>query len=348
MADAPAPPGPGERLRTRILVLIGVVTAGAALRWTEPVSLPLVVAAFLLVLTRPLQCGLERRAPRWVAVLATTLVVLLAFAVIAGGFVLSIGQVASRAPELAERAQALVEQARRWAQDRGLPAPAGGGGSITDQLLPSLSRLLSAGGITLERLGFILAFFVLGLLEVSDFRDKARERLRPPHGEAVVAAAADIAHRVRRYLGALTITSLISGVATGIFALIVGLDSPFVWGLVAFLLNYVPTIGPFVAVIPPTLYALLQFGGGARTLVVFLGVGAIQFVIGNFVDPKIEGRVLSLSPLVVLVAVVFWGWLWGVFGAVLAVPLTVAVVAVCERFERSRWVPALLSEADRR
>ena len=77
-------------------------------------------------------------------------------------------------------------------------------------------------------------------------------------------------------------------------------------------------------------------------------MGAIQFVIGNFVDPKVEGRVLSLSPLVVLVAVVFWGWMWGVFGALLAVPLTVLLVGVCERFERARWISALLSEDDRR
>ena len=341
--ENPAPSGPDRRLRTRMLIAIGVVLAVAALRWSEPVTLPLTVAVFLLVLTRPLQCWLEQRSPKWLAVIVTTLTVLLAVAVIAGAVVLGVGQVATRAPEMAERLQIVAEQARRWAQAHGLPVPAAGG-EMGERLFPVISRLVRSGGVTLERLGLILAFFILGLLEVSAFCDKARERLRAPHGDALVEGAAETSRRVRRYLGALTITSLISGVATGLFTLAVGLDSPLIWGLVAFLLNYVPTIGPFVAVVPPTLYALLQFGSLGRTAVVFFGVGAIQFFIGNFLDPKIEGRVLSLSPLVVLVSVVFWGWMWGVLGALLAVPLTVALVDVCDRFQRSRWVSALLSE----
>jgi predicted PurR-regulated permease PerM len=347
--ETPAPSGPRDLVRTRALVVCAVVLVGAALRATEPVTLPLVVAVFLLAVVRPLQCAVERRTTRAVAVLAATLAVLLGAAAVVSGFALSIGQIAGRGPEVVERGEGLVEALRRWAESFGIPVPlgGGGGGDRGGQLSRLLGRALAAGGVTLERLGLILGFFVLGLLEVGTFRAKARERLRPPRGEALVLAAEDIAHRVRRFLGALTVTSFISGVATALFTLAVGLDSPLTWGLAAFLLNYVPTIGPFVAVIPPTLYALLQFGGVTRPAIVLFGVGAIQFVIGNFVDPKIEGRALSLSPLVVLVSVVFWGWLWGVLGALLAVPLTVALVAVSERFERTRWVATLLSERER-
>ncbi len=77
---------------------------------------------------------------------------------------------------------------------------------------------------------------------------------------------------------------------------------------------------------------------------VLFGLGAMQFAIGNFVDPKIEGRAVSISALVILVSVALWGWVWGVLGALLAVPLTVVLVTVCERFERSRWVAELLTE----
>jgi len=280
-------------------------------------------------------------------VVATTVAVLLVFAVIASGFVLSIGQVATRVPELTERAESLLAQLRRWGAARGLPTSALGAEGSAERLFPALGKAAAVGVGTLERLGLILAFFILGLLEVGDFREKARSRLRAPVGDTVVDATTDIAHRVRRYLRALTITSLISCVATGLFALAVGLDSPIIWGLVAFLLNYVPTIGPLVAVVPPTLYALLHFGSLSRAALVFAGVGAIQFAIGNFIDPKIEGRVLSISALVVLVSVIFWGWLWGVLGALLAVPLTVALVAVCQRFERAKWVADLLTERER-
>ncbi len=347
---APASPGPDARLRTRALVVIAAVLAVAALRLSEPVTLPLATAVFLLVVTRPLYCWVEERAPRWLAAAASTLAVLLAVAVIAGGFALSIGQVASRAPQIAERAQELVGQVRQLARARGVTLPpaaggeGGGAGQLAERVFPVLSRVFATGGLTLERLGLVLAFYLLGLFEVAAFRDKALRRLRPPAGEAVVQTAADAAGRVRRFLVALTKTSLISGAATALFALAVGLDAPLTWGLVAFLLNYVPTIGPFVSVVPPTLYALVQFGGAGRVALVLFGLGALQFAIGNFVDPKIEGRAVSISALVILVSVAFWGWVWGVLGALLAVPLTVVLVTVCERFERSRWVAELLTE----
>lgn len=146
---------------------------------------------------------------------------------------------------------------------------------------------------------------------------------------------------------ALSITSAISGVATAVFAAAVGLDLALMWGFTTFLLNYIPTLGPLVAVIPPSLFALFQFEGLGRPALVFLGIGAIQFFIGNFVDPKIEGRVLSLSPFVVLFGIVLWGWIWGVFGAFLAVPLTAAIVIVCREFESTRWIAVMLSGRER-
>lgn len=117
--DTPAPPGPRDQLRTRALVVIAAVLTVAALRVSEPVSLPLAAAVFLLVVTRPLYCWVENRGSRWLAVLAATLVVLLAVAVIGSGFALSIGRVVGRAPELAERAERVAAQARQWAEARG-------------------------------------------------------------------------------------------------------------------------------------------------------------------------------------------------------------------------------------
>jgi AI-2 transport protein TqsA len=120
------------------------------------------------------------------------------------------------------------------------------------------------------------------------------------------------------------------------------------WAIMTFLLNYVPTVGPTVAVIPPTIYALLQFDSVGRAFVVLGGIGTIQFIMGNLVDPKIEGRALSLSPIVVLFSVVLWGWIWGPLGAVLAVPMTLAVVVTCEQFASTRWIAALAVGVRRR
>ena len=377
------------RNATRLLAVIATILVVAALKISAPVTLPLVVAVFLLVITQPLRAWLEARMPGWVAVFVTAIVVFAAAAIIASGFVLSIGRLAERAPEVGTRVNELVTKVGDWARERGLPMPIGGQGAgsaaapsgpgtapaggppqpqgqpqgqaqgqpqgqpqgqqqgATSQVGPLLSRLFREGLSTLELLGLVAAFFLLGLLEVCDFEKKARRRLPRGTGQTVIAHTREIGQRVRRYLVALTASSLVSGVATGLFTWAMGLDAPLTWGLVAFLLNYVPTIGPFVAIIPPSLFALLQFDSAARIAGVFFGVGAIQFIIGNFVDPKIEGRALALSPLVVLVAIIFWGWVWGVFGALLGVPLTVALVIVAEHFKQTRWIAALLTEGDR-
>ena len=344
-APTPTPPGPDARVRTRALAVIATVLAVAALRVSEPVTLPLVLAVFLVAFTWPLYLWVERRTPRWLAVTAATLAVLLAAAVLAGAVALSVAQVAEQGPALVRRAREVGEQLRGWLAARGLPAPGGGsGGGAVSGIAAGIQRLLAAGGDTLELLGLTLAYYILALLEVRAFRDKARGALRPPNGDAVVQATADTAHRVRGYLWAVTVTSLIAGAAAGVFAWAVGLDGALTWALATFLLNYIQTIGPFLSVIPPTLYALIQGGGAGHVALVFVGLGAIQFVIGNFVDPKVTGSRVRLSPLVVLVAVTFWGWVWGAVGALLAVPLTVAVAAVCERFARTRWVAILLGD----
>ena len=344
----PAPPPPSPRTITRLLAVVAVILVVAALKLSAPVTLPLTVAVFLIMLAQPLQQGLERRVPRWLAVVVTTLVVLLAGAVVVSGFALSLARLTERGPELMERLDALSERATAWARAHGLPAPgaARDPDQIAERALPLVERLVAGAATTLERLGLIAAFFLLGLLEVRDFQRKVEGRLRRRHGDTMVQNVAEIARRVRRYLVALSLTSVVSGVATGLFCWAMGLDAPYTWGLVAFLLNYVPTIGPFVAVVPPSLYALLQFSDPGRAALVFAGVGAIQFVIGNFIDPKIEGRALALSPVVVLVAIIFWGWLWGVFGALLAVPITVALVVVARQFPGTRWFASLLVEAD--
>ena len=157
----------------------------------------------------------------------------------------------------------------------------------------------------------------------------------------------EIAGRVRRHMVALTITSALSGLITGLFTFAVGLELAPLWGLLTFLLNYIAILGPFVAIVPPTLYAVLQFDGLAQPLIVAAGVGIIQAVMGNFIDPKIEGRVLALSPVVVLLALVFWGWIWGVTGAFLAIPITAAIVIACENFPQTQWIATLATDLNR-
>jgi predicted PurR-regulated permease PerM len=122
-----------------------------------------------------------------------------------------------------------------------------------------------------------------------------------------------------------------------------GLDLAVLWGLLAGILNFIPTIGSIVSVIPPALFALLQFGVGWQAPAVLVGIGLIQIVLGAYVDPKLQGRYLELSAFVVLVSITFWGWAWGLAGAFIAVPLTAALVVALGEFEETEWVARLLT-----
>ena len=126
---------------------------------------------------------------------------------------------------------------------------------------------------------------------------------------------------------------------------ICGVDFALLWGLLAFLLNYIPTLGMFIATIPPVVVALIQFGPGSA-LLVLAGYGVINFTLGNFVEPRIMGRALGLSPLVVFMSMVFWGWLWGPIGALFAVPLTMVIRDLLANTEDLRWAAVLLGSAE--
>ena len=127
----------------------------------------------------------------------------------------------------------------------------------------------------------------------------------------------------------------------GLWLWLLGVDFAVLWGLLFFLLNYVPNIGSLIAGIPPTILAFMQLGLGWAMLAV-AGLLAIDQVIGNYLDPRLQGRTLNISSLVVLISVILWGWIWGVVGTLLAVPMTVLIISVCERVPALQPVAILL------
>src|SRR5690606_4682895 len=135
---------------------------------------------------------------------------------------------------------------------------------------------------------------------------------------------------------------LLTAVMIAGWLLLVGMDLVFLWAILQFVLNYVPTLGSIVAGTFPAVYALVQFGAG-KALLVIGGIVLIEQVMGNYVDPRLQGRTLDISPLVVLVSIVFWGWVWGVAGALLAVPLTATIMIVCAHIPALEPVALVLS-----
>jgi predicted PurR-regulated permease PerM len=337
-----AAPEQNARARTALMSVVTVLLTVAALKLSRPVTLPLVAGIFLVVLAWPVRTKLRRIVPGPLATMGAFLAILAVFAAFVASLIWIAEQVAEASPRYGSAVQQASAGVSDWLRSRGLPAPdgAGGGGEWAATIARSVGRdMLATGGLLMLMFGF----FGLGLAEVAQFRSQAGSALARPQARRLFETFGEVAEQWRIYVLAKTATSALTGAVTALFCLIVGLDLAFVWGFIAFLLEYVPTIGSTIAVIPPALFAIVQFGFGSQALLVIAGIALLQIIMGNFVDPRIEGRFLTLSPVLVLFAIVFWGWLWGALGALLGVPLTAAVLIGCRHFEATRWIAEMLT-----
>ncbi|MGB5387724.1 MAG: AI-2E family transporter [Eudoraea sp.] len=150
-----------------------------------------------------------------------------------------------------------------------------------------------------------------------------------------------IAKSIRHYLSIKTLTSLLTGIVLWIILAIIGVDYAILWGLIAFLLNYIPTIGSFIAAFPAVLFALVQlgFGGALATLIAFV---AVNMIIGSIVEPKLMGQGLGLSTTIVFLSLIFWGFVFGTVGMFLSVPLTMTMKIMCEQNPKTKWIAIVL------
>ena len=323
--------------RDRLLAVLVVIAVVAALKLTVSVTLPLAFALFLVALTWPIHRFAARWLPRGVAAVIALLVFLGVVTGIGAMLAESADEMAEKWPQYSERWHAVTEDARSFAEARGveLSKPDLQGHAVRI----SRSAFGFFGGAVL-----VCAFMVLGLLEVSDYAHKLRRGSQDP--ERWKRVADRVARDFQRYVLVRTAVGAITGGLVTLACWIIGLDLAFIWGLVNFLLNYIPTLGSILGIVPPVLFALVQgesLGLAAVTLVV---IGGIQLVMGNWIDPLIQGRYLKLSPLVVLLSVVFWGFVWGIPGAFIGMPLTIVIVLVCREFESTRWISVMLAEAE--
>jgi predicted PurR-regulated permease PerM len=165
----------------------------------------------------------------------------------------------------------------------------------------------------------------------------------PEKAERISRLATDVSDSIQRYVGMKTLVSLLTAIVSYAVLAMVGVDFAIIWALLVFFLNFIPTIGSIVAVIFPALLTLVQFDTITPFLIVTIGLGGTQFVIGNVIEPTYVGKSLNLSSLMILLALSFWGTVWGLPGMFLAVPLMVMTGIVCAQFRGLRWVAVVLS-----
>ena len=212
------------------------------------------------------------------------------------------------------------------------------------QILPFVGTIFS--GVTNFLSYFVIVFLLMVfiLTEAYGFPAKARAAFGESGGRLFQFRT--VMHQVHRYLLIKTVVSLATGLTLGLWVWILGVDFPVLWGLLAFLLNYIPNIGSILAAVPPLVVAAIQPGGGV-TLLLLVGVGyaVVNLVVGNFVEPSLMGHRLGLSTLVVFVSLMFWGWVWGGIGMLLSVPLTMVVKIFLEDTDEYRWIAVLLDKS---
>jgi predicted PurR-regulated permease PerM len=324
------------------LIICAIILLAAALYLAGSVFAPLAFALFILAIVWPLQEALEKTLPKGLVLFATLGVTIVVVLIFASMIAWALSAVGDWLLSNVQRFQAVYLQATNWLEERGIFVA----GILAERFdVVWLLRLFQDIAKRLNRLaGFailVFVFLMMALLEVEQFRRKLVSLDR----QELIRASAGLAAKFRRYMLVRTVLSLLTGLAIFAFAIIAGLEPAPAWGILGFALNYIPFIGPFVATLLPALFAIAQLDTWQAVLVVFAGLTAIQFLIGNYLEPLAAGAALSISPLAVVFAVFFWGLLWSIPGALIGVPIMLAIIAFSAEYTSSRFVATLLSGA---
>lgn len=308
------------------------------------VMTPVVFALFIIALVWPLQRRLQAVLPQVIAVLVTAAIVLLVIG--GGGWLVAwgFGGIAQWVIANAARLQSLYMHAADLLERRGLYAAELFAEQVNVLWLVQVLRAI--GGSLQGVLSFFVVTFVfviLGLLEVEALGRRLRRIGDGQVGTAAIDAAAEIAARLQTYMLVRFGMSVLTGLSFWLFTAVYGLELQREWGVIAFVLNFIPFIGSFVATLLPTVFAVAQFESLYFGVVVFIGLNLLQFVIGSYIEPRVAGTAVSVSPFMVLFAVFFWGMLWGIAGAFIGVPILISLATVCGKRPSTRPIAVLLS-----
>lgn len=309
---------------TLFLGILALFAVGFVLKTAQSVVVPLLIAWLISYLLAPVVTFLVRRL-RIPAPLAVGCVVLLFLLAAWGAGVVIQQRLLAFAKAFPAYQEKLVALNTHYGQQLNIPATILQDLDWTAQIGPLVLRTSKFFMSFISNAVLVLIFLVFMLLAKPYSNDKLRAAL-PDRADNIIELTNTISRQIGAYLGALFIISLTTGLCVWGALAWLGIEFAFTWGLLAFVLNFIPTIGSIVASIPPILIALVQgspnIWPAVLTALVLL---VIQMGLGNFVAPKVYGDRLNLSPVVILLFLVFWSWLWGIVGALLSVPIAAAI-----------------------
>jgi predicted PurR-regulated permease PerM len=325
-----------------LLTMAAFIVVVAGVREARELLVPFLLSAFIAIIAAPPLFYLKRKKiPTGVAltlVIGLVVVAALMLGVLVGN---SIDNFSAQLPFYQERLNTITAGLLSWLAETGIDIPKQTAANLLD---PAKAMKMAAVGLSslgglLTNTFLILLTVIFILLEAASFPAKLEAILQnPDSGLGRFQAFLD---NINSYMAIKTATSALTGILVGLWLWAVGLDYPVLWGMLAFLLNFVPSIGSILASVPALLLAMVQLGT-TGALWSLLGYVLINVIIGNIIEPRFMGRGLGLSTLVVFISLVFWGWILGPVGMFLSVPLTMMIKISLDSSSETRWIAILL------
>lgn len=336
---------------TVLLGILVVVVACLVLMALQNILIPFFIALFLVYLAEPLQILMVRwKLPKGLRICLILLLTALLLYLIGQLVYSSVKSINSHLPQYEQRLLGLMDQVIQ-----SLPIPSEEIESFmenfrwSDHFQPGTVAIMVGAsfgqfGGFLGNLFLVLLYMVYLLSERESFFKRVQNSFQSEKATRITQIITQINQQIASYLEIKTLISLFtSSIVTGILWFF-GVDFALFWGILTFLLNFIPSIGSVIATLPPVIIAFLQFDSLWIPLIILLLLISTQMVIGNVVEPRVMGGKLGLSPLVVILSLIFWGWLWGPTGMILSVPIVSAIRIICDNIEMLRPISGFLAE----
>lgn len=325
-----------------LIGLASVIVIVAGLKAAEAITIPIMLALFIAIISTPfLRMMTKHGVPSSLAVIIVLTVLIVFGGLLATVVSNSIDSFVRQLPHYQIRLQVMLTSLLPMMETLNLPVTRE---MLMEHVNPSnvmgtVGKALSAVGSLLTNVFLVVFIVIFLLMEEATFPRKIRAAM--PNANFTLDAASGFMARVNKYLLIKTIISFITGTLVTVWLMFMGVDFPVLWGLVAMLMNFIPNVGSLIAAVPAVLLALVQLGFGDAA-VVALGYVAINVVMGNLIEPRYMGKGLGLSPLVVFLSLLIWGWLFGPVGMFLSIPLTMIVKIALEQYEGTKWIAIML------
>lgn len=340
---------PSKQATPYLVAFASVIIIISGLKFAAPLLVQLLMALFIAIICLPSIRWMEaHKVPRSLAIVIVLMVILaFVYAVVAlvGDSINAFN--ANKEfyiEQLGSRVRALTE----WGAANGLPIENVNIASAFEKAdVMSLVTLVLGGVGNIFSDFFVIFLCVIFILaETTSFPEKFSRAFSNAQDKMVHVN--DVLNKIRHYLAIKAATSLLTGVLASIALLFIGVDYPFLWGMLAFLLNFIPNLGSLIAAVPPVILALIQLGP-IGVMWTGLSFFAINNIVGNYLEPKLMGKMLGLSAFVVFLSLILWGYIFGTVGMFLSVPLTMMIKIALDTNEKTRWLGILLGpeeEAD--